>query len=199
MEDNDYDLLSEKQILNINESLGLRKAEEPPEDDAVNRSFSERSDTMEETKSEKPKQEEKKTSKKAPLALIKHKNGIITSCLGELIRELWMSKRISLSPDTFYEMFVEVVPHFSGYTQQDAGEFLTHLFEILHNELNLSIAAKLEGTLDRLLALIPATPSLEEAWKGYWLNNQSIITFLFTGVLQQTISCGACHFELKQP
>ena len=62
-----------------------------------------------EEKKEKPKEEEKKS----PLtSLIKHKCGIFTSCFAEIVRELWISKSVSLVPDTVYEILAEIVPHF---------------------------------------------------------------------------------------
>ena len=48
--------------------------------------------------------------------LLKQCDGIFTKSLAEIIKELWVSKSKSLSPDSFYHLFTEIVPHFRGYS-----------------------------------------------------------------------------------
>ncbi|XP_016373528.1 ubiquitin carboxyl-terminal hydrolase 21-like isoform X2 [Sinocyclocheilus rhinocerous] len=42
----------------------------------------------------------------------------------------------AVNPGKFYHVFKESVPYFSGYSQQDAQEFLRFLLDRLHTEIN---------------------------------------------------------------
>ncbi|KAI9009111.1 hypothetical protein DFJ74DRAFT_686848 [Hyaloraphidium curvatum] len=53
-----------------------------------------------------------------------------------LIKDMWSSESLSLSPDSFLQSVWKVVPMFKGYQQQDAQEFLRYLLDRLHNELS---------------------------------------------------------------
>ncbi|KAG7279858.1 hypothetical protein CRUP_016185 [Coryphaenoides rupestris] len=50
-----------------------------------------------------------------------------------------------VNPRQFYSTFKETVPYFSGYSQQDAQEFLRFLLDRLHNEINRHACVRRTG------------------------------------------------------
>uniref|UniRef100_A0A3Q0S5W8 ubiquitinyl hydrolase 1 n=1 Tax=Amphilophus citrinellus TaxID=61819 RepID=A0A3Q0S5W8_AMPCI len=84
-----------------------------------------------------------------------------------------------VNPRQFYSVFTEAVPYFSGYSQQDAQEFLRFLLDKLHTEIN-------------------RRPISEEAavmWKKHLERDDSIIV-LFSGQLRSSLHCSVCsHYS----
>ncbi len=105
---------------------------------------------------------------------------------------------------------VSILAHrFGGYDQQDSHEFLNVLLDGLHNELNVTGAsAELKGVkyppplIDTPLATAltqtgkPESASIraDKCWKRLLLYQQSIITTLFYGLLQNKTTCAQCSY-----
>uniref|UniRef100_A0A3Q1JGR0 ubiquitinyl hydrolase 1 n=1 Tax=Anabas testudineus TaxID=64144 RepID=A0A3Q1JGR0_ANATE len=77
----------------------------------------------------------------------------------------------------FYNIFKEVVPYFTGYSQQDAQEFLRFLLDKLHTEIN-------------------RRPNIPAMWKKHLERDDSRIVDLFSGQLRSSLHCSVCsHYS----
>ncbi|KAK5605802.1 hypothetical protein CRENBAI_005625 [Crenichthys baileyi] len=97
-----------------------------------------------------------------------------------------------VNPRQFYSIFKEAVPYFSGYSQQDAQEFLRFLLDKLHTEINRRPYVKRTGK-------DPEQTISEEAnamWKKHLERDDSIIVDLFSGQLRSSLHCSVCsHYS----
>lgn len=64
-------------------------------------------------------------------------HGQITEELAYLAKEIWSGKYKSVAPRDFRSAFGQVYKMFASYEQQDSHEFLVHLVDILHSELQI--------------------------------------------------------------
>ena len=102
--------------------------------------------------------------------------------LAEEIRKtfisLWEGTKSSISPDSLFHVIWKVVPRFRGYQQQDAHEFLRYILDHLHTELMQVSNAGIKQT------------SLGK--------DNSIVTTIFGGVLQNEVICLNCNQQFKK-
>uniref|UniRef100_A0A8B9HR02 ubiquitinyl hydrolase 1 n=1 Tax=Astyanax mexicanus TaxID=7994 RepID=A0A8B9HR02_ASTMX len=98
----------------------------------------------------------------------------------------------------FYRVFKEAVPYFSGYSQQDAQEFLRFLLDQLHTEINRrpaqrpSITTTPETTYNRFRISEEACAM----WKKHLDRDDSVIVDLFSGQLRSSLHCSVCsHYS----
>ncbi|KAL4622609.1 ubiquitin carboxyl-terminal hydrolase 21-like [Arapaima gigas] len=118
----------------------------------------------------------------------------------QVLCDLWDSNgtNTAVNPGAFCSAFKESVPYFSGYSQQDAQEFLRFLLDRLHSEINRCPPHR--NTLRT--SLVPARATLrigEEAavmWKKYLERENSKIVDLFAGQLRSSLHCSVCsHYS----
>lgn len=64
--------------------------------------------------------------------------GQITVELAHLAKEIWSGKYKSVAPRDFRSVFGQEYKMFASYEQQDSHEFLVHLLDVLHSELQIS-------------------------------------------------------------
>ncbi|XP_027026161.1 ubiquitin carboxyl-terminal hydrolase 21 [Tachysurus fulvidraco] len=118
----------------------------------------------------------------------------------KVLEELWCTdegKRV-VNPKRFYHVFKEALPCFSGYSQQDAHEFLRFLLNRLHTEINrrpthrTATANTPEPSYNRLRISEEAAAM----WKKYMDKDDSIIVDLFSGQLRSSLHCSVCsHYS----
>ncbi|XP_014384000.1 PREDICTED: ubiquitin carboxyl-terminal hydrolase 21 [Myotis brandtii] len=133
----------------------------------------------------------------------------LTEAFADVIGALWHPDSCeAVNPTRFRAVFQKYVPSFSGYSQQDAQEFLKLLMERLHLEIN-----RRGRRAPPILASSPA-PSpphrggalLEEPdlsdndranlmWKRYLEREDSKIVDLFVGQLKSCLRCQACGYR----
>ncbi|XP_054567952.1 ubiquitin carboxyl-terminal hydrolase 21 isoform X1 [Eptesicus fuscus] len=133
----------------------------------------------------------------------------LTEAFADVIGALWHPDSCeAVNPTRFRAVFQKYVPSFSGYSQQDAQEFLKLLMERLHLEIN-----RRGRRAPPILASSPA-PSpphcggtlLEEPdlsdndranlmWKRYLEREDSKIVDLFVGQLKSCLKCQACGYR----
>ncbi|XP_036290277.1 ubiquitin carboxyl-terminal hydrolase 21 isoform X5 [Pipistrellus kuhlii] len=134
----------------------------------------------------------------------------LTEAFADVIGALWHPDSCeAVNPTRFRAVFQKYVPSFSGYSQQDAQEFLKLLMERLHLEIN-----RRGRRAPPVLASSPA-PSpplcggtlLEEPdlssdndranlmWKRYLEREDSKIVDLFVGQLKSCLKCQACGYR----
>uniref|UniRef100_A0A8C6L5I8 Ubiquitin carboxyl-terminal hydrolase n=1 Tax=Nothobranchius furzeri TaxID=105023 RepID=A0A8C6L5I8_NOTFU len=111
-----------------------------------------------------------------------------------------------VNPHQFYSIFKETVPYFSGYSQQDAQEFLRFLLDKLHTEINRRPNVKRTGKEPeqkyariRLFLFVMSLRISEEAsatWKKQLERDDSFIVDLFSGQLRSSLHCSVCsHYS----
>ncbi|KAI4901517.1 hypothetical protein NFI96_033434, partial [Prochilodus magdalenae] len=104
----------------------------------------------------------------------------------------------TVNPGKFYRVFKEAVPYFSGYSQQDAQEFLRFLLDQLHTEINRrpaqrpSITTSAQPTYTRFRISEEASAM----WKRHLDRDDSVIVDLFSGQLRSSLHCSVCsHYS----
>lgn len=134
----------------------------------------------------------------------------LTEAFADVIGALWHPDSCeAVNPTRFRAVFQKYVPSFSGYSQQDAQEFLKLLMERLHLEIN-----RRGRRAPPILAKHPASapprrggglpledPELSDddranlMWKRYLERDDSKIVDLFVGQLKSCLKCQACGYR----
>ncbi|XP_058716194.1 ubiquitin carboxyl-terminal hydrolase 21 [Poecile atricapillus] len=127
----------------------------------------------------------------------------LTEAFADVIAALWHPESSeAVNPGRFKAVFQKYVPSFTGYSQQDAQEFLKFFMDRLHVEINrkgrrtpsiLSDARRPPALED------PETLSDDERanqmWKRYLEREDSKIVDLFVGQLKSCLKCQACGYR----
>ncbi|MEQ2250950.1 hypothetical protein ILYODFUR_006133 [Ilyodon furcidens] len=102
-----------------------------------------------------------------------------------------------VNPRQFYSIFKEAVPYFSGYSQQDAQEFLRFLLDKLHTEINRRPYVKRTGKeLEPTYVRFRISEEANAMWKKHLERDDSIIVDLFSGQLRSSLHCSVCsHYS----
>ncbi|XP_065142757.1 ubiquitin carboxyl-terminal hydrolase 21 [Paramisgurnus dabryanus] len=125
---------------------------------------------------------------------------VLMNDFSEVLAGLWErdGEETTVNPGKFYHMFKEAVPHFIGYSQQDAQEFLRFLLDRLHTEIN------------RRPSQCPAVLAIKEPkysrfrisdeafamWQKHLDRDDSKIVDLFSGQLRSSLNCSVCsHYS----
>uniref|UniRef100_A0A3B5KDC9 ubiquitinyl hydrolase 1 n=1 Tax=Takifugu rubripes TaxID=31033 RepID=A0A3B5KDC9_TAKRU len=120
----------------------------------------------------------------------------LTEAFSQVLTGLWEeAEAVSVvNPRQFYNVFKEAVPYFSGYSQQDAQEFLRFLLDKLHVEINRRPYVR-----RTCLIFISFHRISEEAavmWKKHLERDDSRIVDLFSGQLRSSLHCSVCsHYS----
>lgn len=125
--------------------------------------------------------------------------GALIKAFSTVIQELWgfPEGSSSLSPavntTALKTQLQRFAPRFTGYSQQDAQEFLRYLLEGLHEDVNRVVTKPASRPI-----LPDVDPSLSdnqkgmEAWKRYLRMDNSKIVDIFVGQLKSTLQCTVC-------
>ncbi|KAG8226364.1 hypothetical protein J437_LFUL007721 [Ladona fulva] len=125
--------------------------------------------------------------------------GALIKAFSTVIQELWgyPEGSSSLSPavntTALKSQLQRFAPRFTGYSQQDAQEFLRYLLEGLHEDVNRVVTKPASRPI-----LPEVDPSLSdnqkamEAWKRYLRLDNSKIVDIFVGQLKSTLKCTVC-------
>jgi len=115
--------------------------------------------------------------------------GMLASAFGDLLREAWSPGK-AFAPHSFKQTFGVLKPHFAGYSQEDAQEFLNVLLDGLHEEFN-RVRSKSYTQIDD----DNKCSDEELADKHHAVQKamgDSIIQDLFVGQTRETLSCTTC-------
>ncbi|XP_046948887.1 ubiquitin carboxyl-terminal hydrolase 21 isoform X5 [Lynx rufus] len=129
----------------------------------------------------------------------------LTEAFADVIGALWHPDSCeAVNPTRFRAVFQKYVPSFSGYSQQDAQEFLKLLMERLHLEINRRgrraapiLASGAAATQPRRGGALLEEPELSDddranlMWKRYLEREDSKIVDLFVGQLKSCLKCQA--------
>ncbi|PWA28682.1 hypothetical protein CCH79_00014814 [Gambusia affinis] len=102
-----------------------------------------------------------------------------------------------VNPRQFYSVFKAAVPYFSGYSQQDAQEFLRFLLDKLHTEINRRPYVKRTGKEpQQQYVRFRISEEANAMWKKHLERDDSIIVDLFSGQLRSSLHCSVCsHYS----
>lgn len=96
-------------------------------------------------------------------------------------------------PAAFKKIVERRAPQFVGYDQQDAQEFLTFLLDGLHDDLSrVAVKPKFEYRDEDYDVLSNAQKALV-SWNRTYSYNNSVISDLFQGQLESTVTCTRCN------
>nr|XP_038947030.1 ubiquitin carboxyl-terminal hydrolase 21 isoform X2 [Rattus norvegicus] len=133
----------------------------------------------------------------------------LTEAFADVIGALWHPDSCeAVNPTRFRAVFQKYVPSFSGYSQQDAQEFLKLLMERLHLEINRRgrrappiLASGPVPSPPRRGGALHEEPELSDddranlMWKRYLEREDSKIVDLFVGQLKSCLKCQACGYR----
>ncbi|XP_023243945.1 ubiquitin carboxyl-terminal hydrolase 2-like [Centruroides sculpturatus] len=120
-----------------------------------------------------------------------------SSMKGTLIREfsnllqmMWKNTTNAVNPHSFKTQIQRFAPRFTGYSQQDAQEFLRYILQGLHDDVNrISVMNRTSSSdLDDHLT---ESQKASESWRKYLKTDNSKIVDIFVGQLKSTLKC--CH------
>ncbi|XP_074422721.1 ubiquitin carboxyl-terminal hydrolase 21 isoform X1 [Larus michahellis] len=127
----------------------------------------------------------------------------LTEAFADVIAALWHpDSSEAVNPGRFKAIFQKYVPSFTGYSQQDAQEFLKFFMDRLHVEIN-----RKGRRTPSILSDARRTPVLEDPetlsdderanqmWKRYLEREDSKIVDLFVGQLKSCLKCQACGYR----
>uniref|UniRef100_A0A673LJR4 ubiquitinyl hydrolase 1 n=1 Tax=Sinocyclocheilus rhinocerous TaxID=307959 RepID=A0A673LJR4_9TELE len=115
----------------------------------------------------------------------KHSNQepVLMNEFSKVLAGLWECDggETTVNPGKFYHVFKESAPYFSGYSQQDAQEFLRFLLDRLHTEINRRPSKR---------------PEAFAMWQRHLDRDVSKIVDLFSGQLRSSLHCSVCsHYS----
>lgn len=127
----------------------------------------------------------------------------LTEAFADVIAALWHPDSTeATNPGRFKAVFQKYVPSFTGYSQQDAQEFLKFLMDRLHMEINrkgrktpsILSDTKRSSVLEDSDALSDDEQA-NHTWKRYLEREDSKIVDLFVGQLKSCLKCQACGYR----
>ncbi|XP_063002017.1 ubiquitin carboxyl-terminal hydrolase 21 isoform X1 [Elgaria multicarinata webbii] len=127
----------------------------------------------------------------------------LTEAFADVIATLWHPDSMeAANPSRFKAVFQKYVPSFTGYSQQDAQEFLKFLMDRLHVEINrkgrkapsILSDTKRPSVLEDADALSDDEQA-NQMWKRYLEREDSKIVDLFVGQLKSCLKCQACGYR----
>ncbi|XP_053224554.1 ubiquitin carboxyl-terminal hydrolase 21 isoform X1 [Podarcis raffonei] len=127
----------------------------------------------------------------------------LTEAFADVIATLWHPDSTeAANPSRFKAVFQKYVPSFTGYSQQDAQEFLKFLMDRLHVEINRK-GRKTPSILSdaKRPSVLEDTDTLSDdeqanqMWKRYLEREDSKIVDLFVGQLKSCLKCQACGYR----
>ncbi|XP_030043683.1 ubiquitin carboxyl-terminal hydrolase 21 isoform X2 [Microcaecilia unicolor] len=132
-----------------------------------------------------------------------HTQQDLTEAFADVIAALWHADTPeAVNPGWFKTVFQRYVPSFTGYSQQDAQEFLKFLMDRFHVEINRKgrRTPSILSDAKRPSVLEPSdAPSDDEKashmWKRYLEREDSKIVDLFVGQLKSCLKCQSCGYR----
>ncbi|RNA29117.1 ubiquitin carboxyl-terminal hydrolase 2-like isoform X2 [Brachionus plicatilis] len=122
--------------------------------------------------------------------------GSLFSSFAELIKKMWKGNDMAVNPQEFRLQLIKYSPNFSGYSQQDAEEFLTYLIKGLHEDVNLVKVKPAPFHIDeKTWDKMNDKQKSDAHWKVNFRCEQSRISDLFVGQLKSTLRCTKCEFK----
>ena len=121
--------------------------------------------------------------------------GVIVKAFGTLLEELWSNQFQAFAPVAFRKSFGNFKPEFAWSNQQDAHDFLVHLIQVLHEDMNCGAKLGPYRARGESFDNMSSTQRSKRTWLEYQQYNQSPLMDLFLGQARSTIKCDSCGHE----
>ncbi|KAM9294175.1 ubiquitin carboxyl-terminal hydrolase 21 [Gastrophryne carolinensis] len=127
----------------------------------------------------------------------------LTEAFAEVVATLWsMDAPDATNPARLRAVFQKYVPSFTGYSQQDAQEFLKFFMDRIHVEINRK-CRKTPSILSDTMRSVSLEPQdslsdderANQMWKRYLEREDSKVVDLFVGQLKSCLKCQACGYR----
>ncbi|KPM40634.1 hypothetical protein AK830_g5925 [Neonectria ditissima] len=123
-------------------------------------------------------------------------NGKVAMAYGNLLKEIYMEGKGSVSPRDFKTTVGRCRSTFSGWGQQDTQEFLGFLLDGLQEDLSRikkkPYIEKPDSTDDMINNPEAIRAMADKVWEITRLRDDSVIADLFTGMYKSTLKCPEC-------
>ncbi|XP_075049636.1 LOW QUALITY PROTEIN: ubiquitin carboxyl-terminal hydrolase 21 [Mixophyes fleayi] len=127
----------------------------------------------------------------------------LTEAFADVIVTLWNPEAPdSANPARLRAVFQKYVPSFTGYSQQDAQEFLKFFMDRIHIEINRKCrkTPSILSDAKRLVSLEPQDSLSDDEranqmWKQYLEREDSKVVDLFVGQLKSCLKCQSCGYR----
>ncbi|OHT11530.1 Clan CA, family C19, ubiquitin hydrolase-like cysteine peptidase [Tritrichomonas foetus] len=121
----------------------------------------------------------------------KGSNGHVVDLFCELMHDMWSGNNNKIRPSELKNAIGEKAHQFAGTSQQDSQEFLMHLMDILHEDLN---RVKTYSTVDPVFGDgSNDQKTAEMSWERHKKINDSFFVDNFHGLLRSRLICPNCH------
>ena len=122
--------------------------------------------------------------------------GQVAKAYAGLLASIYEHNASSFSPGNFKTVIGRHGPNFSGYGQQDSQEFVLFLLDGLQEDLNRiknkPYTEKPDSTDEMVHDEVALKKFADTNWQLYKARNDSVITDLFAGMYQSTVTCPVC-------
>ena len=103
---------------------------------------------------------------------------------------MWQGSDAKTDPSDLKKTLGSRISRFSGYGQQDSGELVDYILDLIHEDLNrVTKKPYIEMNEDQNR---PEEEIAKEYWDIFLSRNQSIIVDLMYGQLKSTVTCLTC-------
>ncbi|XP_068108361.1 ubiquitin carboxyl-terminal hydrolase 21 isoform X2 [Hyperolius riggenbachi] len=127
----------------------------------------------------------------------------LTEAFADVIASLWSTDAPdAANPARLRSVFQKYVPSFTGYSQQDAQEFLKFFMDRIHVEINRKCrkSPSILSDAKRSMSLesqdsLSDDERANQMWKRYLEREDSKVVDLFVGQLKSCLKCQSCGYR----
>ncbi|XP_073422994.1 ubiquitin carboxyl-terminal hydrolase 21 isoform X2 [Dendrobates tinctorius] len=127
----------------------------------------------------------------------------LTEAFADVIASLWSPDAPdAANPARLRAIFQKYVPSFTGYSQQDAQEFLKFFMDRIHTEINKKCrrTPSILSDIKRPMSVEPEDflsddERANQMWKKYLEREDSKVVDLFVGQLKSCLKCQSCGYR----
>ncbi|XP_077116657.1 ubiquitin carboxyl-terminal hydrolase 21 isoform X1 [Ranitomeya variabilis] len=127
----------------------------------------------------------------------------LTEAFADVIASLWSTEAPdAANPARLRAIFQKYVPSFTGYSQQDAQEFLKFFMDRIHTEINKKCrrTPSILSDVKRPMSVEPDDflsddERANQMWKKYLEREDSKVVDLFVGQLKSCLKCQSCGYR----
>ncbi|XP_056401298.1 ubiquitin carboxyl-terminal hydrolase 21 isoform X2 [Hyla sarda] len=127
----------------------------------------------------------------------------LTEAFADVVASLWSPEAPdAANPARLRTVFQKYVPSFTGYSQQDAQEFLKFFMDRIHAEINRKCrkTPSILSDAKRPVSLEPPDSLSDDEranqmWKRYLEREDSKVVDLFVGQLKSCLKCQSCGYR----
>ncbi|CAJ0929893.1 unnamed protein product, partial [Ranitomeya imitator] len=130
-------------------------------------------------------------------------HSLLLSAFADVIASLWSTEAPdAANPARLRTIFQKYVPSFTGYSQQDAQEFLKFFMDRIHTEINKKCrrTPSILSDVKRPMSVEPNDflsddERANQMWKKYLEREDSKVVDLFVGQLKSCLKCQSCGYR----